>query len=180
MTSTLVLGASPATRFRYAVSLLSSHDRVTLVSAHATPEGSALAQLGGLPEGWAVVETLDLTRALLAARGPVLVDDLPTWVGRVLDEQQLWDDPGAARAQLDGLGEEVGFALAALPFPTVAISQEVDRLPVPDAGLDRRAPLLAELVELVNLRVSAASSHVHEIRGGRVLDLSDGRAVPQA
>lgn len=165
MTSTLVLGPTRASRTRHAASLLSAHPQVTLLSLHPEDEATSLA--ADAPEHWTVMRSTDLTRALLAARNPVIVDDLPTWVTRVLDDRDLWDDAGAARETVDALAEEVAFGLSALPFETVAISHQ------PASDGSARAELLAELVERLNARVSATSTFVLEVRAGRVLDLSD-------
>ncbi|MGO0576368.1 hypothetical protein [Ornithinimicrobium panacihumi] len=172
MTSTLVLGQSPRGRTRYAESLLGAHPQVTLVSTHASEAEHSLVA-GELPDHWSTLRSIDLTRALLGARNPVLVDDLPAWVGRLLDEHDLWQDPEAARATVGGLADELCLGLSALPFETVAISYE----PVGDGS--ERGTLWAELVEEVNYRVSARSTFVHEVRAGRVLDLTDAPLAPE-
>lgn len=172
MTSTLVVGPARASRSRYAASLLDAHPHVTLLSVHAADDPDTLRG-HGVPEHWQVLETHDLTRALLGARNPVIVDDLPAWVARTLDERDLWQDRDQARETIDGLAEEACLGLSALPFETVAISYEV----APDGT--PRGRLLADLVERVNARVSASSTFVHEVRVGRVLDLTDVPLAPE-
>lgn len=172
MTSTLVLGPARSTRSRYAVSLLSPHPQVRLLSTHEEP---ATPGSLGAHEGWTVVPTAELTRGLLGSRCPVLVDDLPTWVRRIVDEHGFWADEDAAHALVLGRAEELCLALSALPFETVALSFDPTLIlsgAVESPG-DTDARLWAELTDHVTSRVSASATFVHEIRGGRVLDLSD-------
>lgn len=169
MTSTMVLGRARRTRSRYAVSILSPHPEVRHVatrSASTKPEHA----VPDLPEGWQAVATLDLTRALLSSRTPVLVDDLPTWVEATLDTENLWDDAEAARTRLHELTDELCLALSAVPFETAALTCDPDHRHDLDP---ERAELWSELLEHVNARVSEVATFVHEVRGGRVLDLSD-------
>ena len=98
----LVTGGVRSGKSRHAESLL---DGVAATYVAPGPTGDdadwqarVAAHRARRPASWATLETHDLA-ASLAARGPVLVDCLGTWLRGVLDEQGLWDVPtGEAEA----------------------------------------------------------------------------------
>lgn len=151
MTSTLVLGNAPGDVSRHADTLLRPHDGVTRV--------------GG--------STDDLTRALMAARGPVLVDDVPGWLAGQLGNRVPLE-PAAAQRQVDAQLDELVVALRALPFDVVVLSRET----APTVAHPEPAQtLLRDLLERVNRRLSAACRRVHVVAAGRVLDISGAPLV---
>lgn len=182
MTTTLVLGGARSGASRHAEDLLRPHDRVTYVATQSPPELDDDPDLTARirrherrrPTRWQALETRDLTRALLNARNPVLVDGIGPWVGGQLDDHRLWEDPRGAHALLDGLSDELAVAAQALPFEVVLVSHDVDWLV---SDLDARDRLFADLLGQVNYRLSAAATRVHAVIAGRVLDLSDAPVV---
>ena len=57
-----------------------------------------------------------------------------------------------------------------MPFEVVTVSHDPSWVRFPEDPAER---LYVELLSHVNQRVSAASTHVYAIMGGRVVDLSD-------
>lgn len=148
MPTTLVLGGPRSGKSRHAETLLADGQDVLLVRT---------------------VETPDLVRALIAARQPVLVEDLATWLRSLLDSEDLWTDPDRAHAVVDERLDELTVALAALPFDVVVVSPDTSAPPSPDVPAQ---DLYVDLLSRVNQRVSAAVPRVHLTVAGRVLDLS--------
>lgn len=148
MTTTLVLGGPHSGRTRHAEALLAASPAVTRLATAQTPE---------------------LARALLAARQPVLVDDLAAWLRGVLDADDLWRHAERARLVVDERLDEVIVTLRGLPFDVVVVSTEAHAVRLPDVPSEE---LYVDLLARVNQRLSAAASHVHAIVAGRVLDLS--------
>ena len=73
------------------------------------------------------------------------------------------------RGRVEERLDELIVALRAVPFEVVTISHDPSGLRLPPDPVER---LYAELLSRVNQRVSAASSRVLVVLGGRVLDLS--------
>lgn len=182
MTATLVLGGPRSGKSRHAEALLARHPQVTFVGTHLLADPGDDPDLASRvarsqesrPEGWRTLETLDLTRALLSSRHPVLIDDLGGWLEGLLDEGSLGAEPERARETVDARLDELCVALRGMPFDVVTVSHDPawGRLPS-----DARERLYCELLSHVNQRVSAASSRVLAVMGGRVLDLSDAPLV---
>lgn len=65
------------------------------VDAAADPAWAARvsAHQARRPNTWKTVETVSVGAAITSACGPVLVDCLGTWVARVLDALDAWDNP---------------------------------------------------------------------------------------
>lgn len=180
MTTTLVLGDHRSGRSRHAEALLRDHDRVTWISTRPGPapdDGAASQPPPARPEGWGSLETLDLTRALLASRHPVLIDCLTEWLCGQLDDRALWDDPAGARATIEELLAELAVAARAMPFEVVLLSQELPQQAWGPQAPDPHQLLLGELMSHVNQTLSAAADRVHVIVAGRVLDLSGSAVV---
>jgi adenosylcobinamide kinase/adenosylcobinamide-phosphate guanylyltransferase len=74
------------------------------------------------PAGWRTVEPPDLPKFLASAAGPVIVDDLATWLTGVMDDHGAWDgDLDGTRRECDRLVEAVTLCAAEL----VLVSAEV-------------------------------------------------------
>lgn len=191
MPTTLVLGGPRSGRTRHAVSLLREHERVTYVVTGEEPAGpthdagtpgddaAADGAFGAppvtrLPSTWETVRTGELTRTLLCARRPVLIDGLTGWVRSELDAGQLWDEPSRARERVCALLAELAVAAAAVPFQVVLVGQDLSTAALPD---DPHQRLLVELNAEANTQLSAACRRVHVVLAGRVLDLSDAPVV---
>lgn len=197
MPTTLVLGGPRSGKTRHAVSLLRDRDRVTYVATGdrgllsptqggQTPGQQALGapRTTRLPASWETVRTGELTRTLLSARQPVLIDSLTGWVRSQLDTQGLWDDPVGARETICSLVAELAVAAAAVPFQVVLVGQDLSTAIAPPLGdQPPQLPdhphhrLLVELNAETNTELSAACRQVHVVIAGRVLDLSNAPLV---
>lgn len=187
MPTTLVLGGPRSGKSRHAFSLLRDHDQVTyVVTGDGAPDGTGQGddveaegtfgapKITRVPSSWETVRTVELTRTLLSARRPVLIDCLTGWVRSHLDTQNLWDHPVQARGTICSLLAELAVAAAAVPFPVVLVGQDLSTATRPDHPHHR---LLVELNAEVNTELSAGCRHVHVVVAGRVLDLSDAPVV---
>lgn len=178
MTATLVLGGPRSGKSHHAAALLAHHPMVTVVEA--LPQGDALTPpppQGQCPPEWRSMRTLDLTRALLASRHPVLIDDLGGWLRGLLAEDGLARHPDRARKVLDARLDELGVALRAVPFDVVVVSPEPALAARPSDPAGPVEQLHGDLLSHVTRRVSAVSGRVHVLLGGRVLDLSSAPLV---
>lgn len=188
MTATLVLGGPRSGKSRHAEALLAHHPRVTVITARTAPGPGADAQPDGQDadqtpppasrqqhhDGWDSLQTLDLTRALLASRQPVLIDDLGGWVRGLLDEEMLWSHPHRARQLVEDRLDELSVAMRAVPFDVVAVTDDPSWARLPDEPAER---LYVDLLAQVNHRISAVSRRVYAVMAGRVLDLSSAPLV---
>jgi adenosyl cobinamide kinase/adenosyl cobinamide phosphate guanylyltransferase len=127
---TLVLGGTRSGKSRHAERLLPGDEPVRyLATARRDPadaEWSARldAHRSRRPPGWTTVEDPDVAGLVRAGGDPVLVDDLATWLTRVLDEAGAWDAdpvPGAVGERVAELVAAVGAA----PGRVVLVSAEV-------------------------------------------------------
>lgn len=178
MSTTLVLGAARSGKSRHARSLLAADARVTMVlptrareDEAASPEPAAAE----VPPTWRTVETGELSRVLMAARGPVLLDCLDTWIAGVLDETDGWEDPERSTKHVNALVDELLVAMVYLPFDIVAVSTDPGWV---GHDLSPASRLHRDLVAVVNRRVGASAQQVQLVVAGRVLDLT-GASVAQ-
>ncbi len=120
------------------------------------------------PAGWRTVEDADLP-ALLAdadpAGPPLLVDDLGTWLARLLDDTGGWSGGlAAARARCDVLVAAVTACRARL----VLVSAEVGLGVVPATGSGR---LFRDELGVLNARLAQACDEVLLLVAGLALRL---------
>ncbi|GAA1142826.1 bifunctional adenosylcobinamide kinase/adenosylcobinamide-phosphate guanylyltransferase [Ornithinicoccus hortensis] len=187
MSSTLVLGPAAGGRSHHALSLLSGTPQVTWV---CPPEPAGQAGVEPAPEvaqplttnvpapsTWIRVETTDLARALIQSRHPVLIDDLETWVGAVLDSTQGWEDPETATALVHDLVDQFQVALMAVPVDVVVLGRDPGLLAAATAPGEQ---LLHDLLGAVVRRVGATCSRVELVVAGRLLDLGSSLRVQGA
>ncbi|MBM9468159.1 bifunctional adenosylcobinamide kinase/adenosylcobinamide-phosphate guanylyltransferase [Nakamurella sp. YIM 132084] len=130
------------------------------------------------PADWVTVETTDVAAALTRADGPVLLDDLGTWVTAVLDAGDSpdgtagpsgWELPGDAAVDL--VQAHVDALVAAwrtAPGPLVAVTNEVGLGVVPE---HRSGRLFRDALGLANQHLAAACDEVLLVVAGRVLVL---------
>jgi adenosylcobinamide kinase / adenosylcobinamide-phosphate guanylyltransferase len=130
VTRTLVLGGTRSGKSRHAELLLPADQPVRYLATArrdpTDPEWSERldAHRRRRPPGWTTVEDPDVPGLVRAGGGPLLVDDLGTWLTRVLDDTGAW----AARPLPGVLAERVSelvAAVAAAPGPVVLVSAEV-------------------------------------------------------
>jgi adenosylcobinamide kinase/adenosylcobinamide-phosphate guanylyltransferase len=123
----------------------------------------------GRPARWTTVETTELATVIEAAHEPVLIDCLSTWVTRLVDDIDAWQDPGRAASHLR---KETALLLDALGSATadvVLVSNEVGWSVVPGTASGR---MFRDDLGRLNAAVSAVSDRVALMVAGRVLDLS--------
>jgi adenosylcobinamide kinase / adenosylcobinamide-phosphate guanylyltransferase len=176
MSVTLVLGGARSGKSRYAESLLRSHPTVTYVAPGLVPDGSdpEWAQRISLhrarrPPQWTTLESADLVSAIQEAEHPVLIDCLSTWITRLIDDIDAWNDSGAAMAHLQAETTRLLDALGSATVEVVLVSSEVGSSIVPETPSGR---MFRDDLGRLNAAVSAASDHVALVVAGRVLDLS--------
>ena len=176
MTVTLVLGGARSGKSRYAESLLRSHPQVTYVAPGPVPDGSdpewaeriALHQ-ARRPARWTTRETGDLAAVIRAAEHPVLVDCLATWLTRLVDDLDAWDDRERAGRHVQQETTQLLEALGSATADVILVSNEVGSSVVPATPSGR---MFRDDLGRLNAAVSAASDHVALVVAGRVLDLS--------
>lgn len=171
----LVTGGVRSGKSRHAEGLLDAAADVTYVAAGRPADGTdpdwddrVASHRERRPSHWATVETADLPAAFAAARGPVLVDCLGTWLVALLDGAALWDEPSdvvhaAVAERLDALCD----ALGAVP-DAVVVTNEVGLGVVP---AHRSGVVFRDALGTVNQRVAAVCDEVHLVIAGRMLRL---------
>ena len=121
------------------------------------------------PASWRTVETVDIAAAIRDTPGPVLVDCLGTWLTRLLDSWQAWDDPDAAIAvRLQPEVAALVAAVAAHPDGLVLVTNEVGWGVVPE---HRSGRVFADHLGRVNQQVAAVCETVVLMVAGRPLSL---------
>lgn len=173
---TLVLGGARSGKSATAERLLQADPAVTYLAAGAAPddtdpEWSARVQVhrDRRPTGWTTTETTDVAGALRAARQPVLLDSVGTWLTAVLDQAGAWDQREGWRARVDREVTELVAAWRAAPTTTVAVSDEVGAGVVPATASGR---LFRDELGRLNSRLAEESERVLLVVAGREIDLS--------
>lgn len=174
---TVVTGGVRSGKSSYAESLLAVDPVVTYVAPGPVPDprtdpewaARIAAHRARRPEGWTTVETADVAAAIRAARTPVLVDCLGTWVTRTVDDLGTWDVPRTQwqddfRARLDDLVD----AWAGSDQLLVAVTNEVGWGVVPSYPSGRT---FADLLGRTNQAVAAASDRLVLMVAGRPWDV---------
>jgi adenosylcobinamide kinase / adenosylcobinamide-phosphate guanylyltransferase len=85
------------------------------------------------PPTWTTIEEPDVGAVVRAGGGPLLVDDLATWLTGVLDDAGAWDRDVDISPQVDALVD----AVSAAPGPVVLVSAEVGLGVVPSTRAGR-------------------------------------------
>ncbi|MFF4191836.1 bifunctional adenosylcobinamide kinase/adenosylcobinamide-phosphate guanylyltransferase [Nonomuraea sp. NPDC001831] len=117
------------------------------------------------PAHWDTAETTDLVAVIAAARTPLLIDGLGTWLAAVFDEHGAWDGdrtPVARRCA------ELVEAWRGTPVPLVAVSDEVGMGVVPATSAGRA---FRDALGKLNERLAAESEYVALVVAGRLLEL---------
>lgn len=176
MSVTLVLGGARSGKSRYAESLLRSAPAVTYVAPGPVPDGSdpewaeriALHQ-AHRPARWTTCETTDLAAAIRMAEHPVLIDCLATWLTRLIDDIDAWQDRERAGSRVEQETTRLLDALSVATVDVILVTNEVGSSVVPATASGR---MFRDDLGRLNAAVSAASDHVALLVAGRVLDLS--------
>jgi adenosylcobinamide kinase/adenosylcobinamide-phosphate guanylyltransferase len=184
MSVTLVLGGARSGKSRYAESLLRSYPAVTYVAPGAVPDGSdpewaerISRHQARRPAHWSTLETVELAEVVLAADHPVLIDCLSTWLTRLVDDIDAWQDRGRAGSHLESETTALLDALASATVDVVLVTNEVGSSIVPSTASGR---MFRDELGRLNAAVSAVCDRVFLVVAGRVQDLSGCPVVPPA
>ena len=122
-----MLGGTRSGKSGYAEHLLPAREPVRYVATarHVAGDAEWTARIDAhrarRPAAWTTVEDADLPALLRAGGGPLLVDDIATWLTGVLDDAGAWDRGVDVSPQVDALVE----AVRAAPGRVVLVSAEV-------------------------------------------------------
>ena len=176
MSVTLVLGGARSGKSRYAESLLGSSPKVLYVAPGPVPDSSdpewaerISRHQARRPRQWTTVETTDLVAVIRTADQPVLIDCLSTWLTRLIDDIDAWQDPERASSHLEQQTADLLEALRGASTDVVVVTNEVGMSVVPATSSGR---VFRDDLGRLNAAVSGASDHVALVVAGRVLDLS--------
>ena len=168
MTRTLVLGGTRSGKSRYAEDLLP-----LIKEAYARrgddPEWSARIDVhrARRPRSWTTLEDTAVAAVVRAGAGPLLVDDLATWLTGVLDDAGAWDAPTVPPA-VGAAVEELVAAVAAARDRVVLVSAEVGLGVVPATRAGR---LFRDELGALNAAVAAVCDEVVLLVAGIPLHL---------
>lgn len=178
MAHVLVTGGVRSGKSRYAESLLPSDAPVSYLTPGYPADPDADAEWAARvathqlrrPPAWRTVETLDLAGEVSSAPGPVLIDCLGTWLTRLFDSWDAWEDEqsnwskpasAASRALADAVENH--------PHDVVVVTNEVGWGLVSEY---RSGRLFADNLGRINQTVGAACDQVVLLVAGRPLVLS--------
>jgi adenosylcobinamide kinase/adenosylcobinamide-phosphate guanylyltransferase len=177
MAHVLVTGGVRSGKSRYAESLLSPEEPVSYLTPGYPADPATDAEWAARvaahrlrrPVAWRTVETLELAEAVRAARGPVLIDCLGTWVTRLFDSWQAWD------AEEPDWGPRLEYEVSALvsaitqhPGDVIVVTNEVGWGLVSEY---RSGRMFADHLGRVNQRVAGTCDQVVLMISGRPLTL---------
>jgi adenosylcobinamide kinase/adenosylcobinamide-phosphate guanylyltransferase len=137
-----VLGGTRSGKSRHAEDLLPADAPVRYLATARRraddPEWSARIDLhrARRPGSWTTVEDADVAAMVRAGGGPILVDDLATWLTGVLDDAGAWEALAVPPA-VGAACEELVAAVAAAPGRVVLVSAEVGLGVVPETRAGR-------------------------------------------
>lgn len=94
--ATLVLGGARSGKSAHAEGLMPADDATYVATARLDPtdedwQARIATHIARRPPGWHTVEPPDLPAFLTTAEGPVIVDDVATWLTGVMDDHNAWD-----------------------------------------------------------------------------------------
>ncbi|WP_170917049.1 bifunctional adenosylcobinamide kinase/adenosylcobinamide-phosphate guanylyltransferase [Pseudonocardia sp. Ae505_Ps2] len=177
---TLVLGGTRSGKSRHAEELLEGLPCDAAVRYLATGrripgdtdwDARIAAHAARRPAHWTTEEVVGTELATALARpGPVLVDDLATWLTGVLDDAGTWAAP-VVPAGVDAAVDGLVSAVAAAPGPLVLVSAETGLGVVPDTRAGR---LFRDRLGELNAAVARVCDDVVLVVAGRALALPPG------
>ncbi|WP_060711615.1 bifunctional adenosylcobinamide kinase/adenosylcobinamide-phosphate guanylyltransferase [Pseudonocardia sp. HH130629-09] len=177
---TLVLGGTRSGKSRHAEVLLEGLPGDAAVRYLATGrripgdtdwDARIAAHAARRPAHWTTEEVVGTELATALARpGPVLVDDLATWLTGVLDDAGAWAAP-VVPAGVDAAVDGLVAAVAAAPGPLVLVSAETGLGVVPDTRAGR---LFRDRLGELNAALARVCDDVVLVVAGRALALPPG------
>jgi adenosylcobinamide kinase / adenosylcobinamide-phosphate guanylyltransferase len=119
------------------------------------------------PASWTTLEDADVAAVVRAGGGPLLVDDLCTWLTGLLDDAGAWDAPAVPPA-VGSAVEDLVAAVAAAPGRVVLVSAEVGLGVVPATRAGR---LFRDELGALNAALAAVCDEVVLLVAGLPLRL---------
>jgi adenosylcobinamide kinase/adenosylcobinamide-phosphate guanylyltransferase len=168
-----VLGGTRSGKSRHAEDLLPADGRVRYVATARRraddPEWSARIDVHRVrrPSSWTTLEDVDVAAIVRAGGGPLLVDDLATWLTGVLDDAGAWEVPSVPQA-VGAAVQELVAAVAAAPGRVVLVSAEVGLGVVPSTRAGR---LFRDELGALNAALAAVCDEVLLLVAGLPLRL---------
>jgi adenosyl cobinamide kinase/adenosyl cobinamide phosphate guanylyltransferase len=168
-----VLGGTRSGKSRHAEDLLPADSPVRYVATarrRADHSGSSARidlHRSRRSPAWTTVEDADVAAIVRAGGGPVLVDDLATWLTGVLDDAGAWDAPVVPAAVGTAVDELVA-AVGSAPGRVVLVSAEVGLGVVPDTRAGR---LFRDELGALNAALAAVCDEVVLLVAGLPLRL---------
>lgn len=174
-TKTLVLGGARSGKSSHAESLIAHGTAVRYVAtgrrdpADLDWEARIRQHRERRPAAWTTHETADLETALGEQNsGITLVDDLGTWLTRILDDASAWDLPrGSITAKIQGLVD----AVASCRSGVILVSPEVGLSVIPES---RSGRLFRDEIGLLNSTIAEVCDEVVLVVAGLPLILKTG------
>jgi adenosyl cobinamide kinase/adenosyl cobinamide phosphate guanylyltransferase len=172
---TLVLGGTRSGKSGYAEELLPADARVRYLATarrqadDAEWDARIAAHRARRPSAWTTIEEPDLCALLRAGGGPLLVDDLATWLTGVLDDVGAWDRPVDIAPQVAALVD----AVRAAPGRVVLVSAEVGLGVVPSTRAGR---LFRDELGALNAALAGVCNEVVLLVAGLPLHLKQAGA----
>ena len=173
----LVTGGTRSGKSRYAEGLLTDAPAVTYLAPGPRAEPAVDAEWAGRiaahqarrPAHWTTVETDDLAGAVRAARQPVMIDSLGSWLTVALDRLEAWNAPAEAWTEaFDDQLEDLVDAWRSCRQRAVAVTNEVGWGLVAEHQTGR---VFTDLLGTVNQAMAQASHEVILMVAGRPLRL---------
>lgn len=170
---TLVLGGTRSGKSGYAEHLLPADAPVRYLATAANRPHDAEwdarldAHRARRPPAWETVEAPDVPALVRAGGGPLLVDDLATWLTGVLDDTGAWDSPTVPPAVAERVAELVD-AVAAAPGRVVLVSAEVGLGVVPAT---RSGRVFRDELGALNAALAAVADEVVLLVAGLTVQL---------
>jgi len=115
------------------------------------------------PGTWTTTETIDLVAVLGSPGPPVLVDCLTTWLARVMDECEVWDERPGSDAALAAAVDALVAAWSGARRRVIGVSNEVGSGIVPATPSGRR---FRDELGVLNARIAVASDRVWLVTAG--------------
>lgn len=177
MAHVLVTGGVRSGKSRYAESLLSVDDPVSYLTPGYPADPVADAEWAARvaahqlrrPATWRTVETLALAEAVDEAPGPVLIDCLGTWLTRLFDSWNAWDDEAPDWShRLAAESSRLAGAISDHKADVIVVTNEVGWGVVSEY---RSGRLFADNLGRLNQQVAAACDQVFLLVAGRPLSL---------